>query len=355
MIFFRQIQHLLPRARAWRLTTEKNLRSIFIALSTIGDAVKLFADLILLDIFAQTTRRIDEWEGQFNLPDVGMSEQERRDRLGSEFKALGGQSPRYIQDTLQNAGFPVYVHEWWWPYEGTVLTLSGGGELNGDYDISSLKINYKYSFTKSNFLGILEANIYWDGSRFVAESFFDAGVVKYYNEDDTDIPTTTGWVLGDGAAPVPAFAYNVNPLSAREPLDYLRRNASAIGFYGCGESFMQCGEAQAQCGEGTTLQGYALVNKIYESQVNWLSLCGESFIQCGEAQAVCGDYLEYTEQLKDYTVPSDPDTWPYFLYLGGEVFGDLATIDSKRRNEFETLCLKICPAQQWLGMLVNYS
>ena len=46
---------------------------------------------------------------------TGLTEQERRDRLDASWKATGGQSPRYIQDTLQAAGFDVYVHEWWIP------------------------------------------------------------------------------------------------------------------------------------------------------------------------------------------------------------------------------------------------
>jgi hypothetical protein len=57
---------------------------------------------------------------------------------------------------------------------------------------------------------------------------------------------------------------------------------------------------------------------------------------------------------KQYNITTDPDTWPYYLYIGGETFGDLAQIPESRRTEFETLCLKICPNQQWIGALVEY-
>ncbi len=77
-------------------------------------------------------------------------------------------------------------------------------------------------------------------------------------------------------------------------------------------------------------------------------------MQCGEPAALCGDGV-LTVQFKKYTIPTDPKKWPYFLYIGGENFPDLAQVDPSRRDEFEDLCLKISPAQQWLGILVSYN
>ena len=115
MTFLRVFKHLLPNARAWRLTVDKRLREFFSGLSGVGDSVKTFFDGIWLDIFPETTREIDAWEKQFGLPDTGITEQQRRDRLDATWKALGGQDPKYIQDTLRANGFDVYVHEWWEP------------------------------------------------------------------------------------------------------------------------------------------------------------------------------------------------------------------------------------------------
>jgi hypothetical protein len=53
-------------------------------------------------------------------------------------------------------------------------------------------------------------------------------------------------------------------------------------------------------------------------------------------------------------VPDDPRYWPYFLYWGGETFPDHATVPATRRAEFEQLLLKLCPAQKWLVLLVDY-
>lgn len=52
-------------------------------------------------------------------------------------------------------------------------------------------------------------------------------------------------------------------------------------------------------------------------------------------------------------VPADPARWPYFLYFAGEVFPELAPVDATRLDELKELLLKICPAQQWLVLLID--
>lgn len=270
MMFLRIFKHLLPNARAWRITVDKKLRQFFEGLSGSGDNVKTFFDNVWLDIFPQSTREIDQWEQQFGLRDTGITEQERRDRLDATWKALGGQDPRYIQDTLQANGFDVYVHEWW-------------------------------------------------------ES---------------------------GTEPAPGVKQCVTP---RNPLMWLRREFTGVSLLvECGEPLAQCGEPFAQSGNSLQPLGYPLVNKVFETIPDLLTLCGEPLAQCGELEASCGNYFEFREVLREYIVPNDPAKWPYFLYIGGETFGTLAQVDPKRRDEFEALCLKICPAQQWLGILVEY-
>lgn len=270
MTFLRIFKHLLPNARAWRITVDKKLRQFFAGLSGVGEDVKTFFDGVWLDIFPETTREIDAWEQQFGLRDTGLTEQQRRDRLDATWKALGGQDPKYIQDTLQANGFDVYVHEWWEP----------------------------------------------------------------------------------GTEPAPGVKQCVTP---RNPLMWLRREFTGVTLLvECGETFAQCGEPFAEAGNRLEPAGYPLVNKIFETVPDLLPLCGESIAECGEPEALCGNYFEFRESLRQYIVPTDPAKWPYFLYIGGETFGTLAQVDPKRRDEFEALCLKICPAQQWLGILVEY-
>lgn len=270
MIFLRIFKHLLPRARAWRLTVDKKLRQFFAGLSSVGESVKIFMDEIGLDVFPQDTRELSNWETQFGLPSTGLTEQQRRDRLAAAWKALGGQSPKYIQDTLRANGFDVYVHEWWEP----------------------------------------------------------------------------------GTEPAPGVKECVTP---RSPLSYLRREYTNVDILvECGEALAQCGETFAEAGNSLEPRGYPLVNKILRTVPDLLPLCGEVSAQCGEVSAQCGNYVTFRDDRQEYIVPRDPTKWPYFLYVGAETFGNIAQVDPKRRDEFERLCLKICPAQQWLGILVEY-
>jgi hypothetical protein len=270
-LFLRIITHLLPNARAWRITADKTLRKFLRGLTGAGADVKRFFDLVFLDIFPGTTRELDAWESQFGLTDSGLTETQRRDRLAATWKAVGGQSPSYIQQTLQAAGFDVYVHEWWEP--GTEPAI---------------------------------------GSHTCA--------------------------------------------TPRNPILYLRREYTSVTLLvECGEALAACGEEFAQCGSSADPRGYPLVNKIYETVADILALCGENEVECGEAIASCGYYEAFRENLRPYTVPNDTTKWPYFLYICGETFGTIAQVPQSRRNEFENLCLKICPSQQWLGIIVEYS
>ncbi len=271
MNFLNVYKHLLPRARAWQLTIDKPLRQFFAGLAGLPDDVRNDAADTWRDIRPQDTRRLDDYEHQFALQSIGLTEQQRRDRLAAEWKATGGQSPSYIQTTLQGAGFQVYVHEWWVP---------------------------------------------------------------------------TG----------PAVPGERLPVVPRNPFTYLRQESSGINSrVDCGEALAECGEAFAECGNGQEPPGYLLVNKVISTVNNYTVLCGEPLAECGEAEAECGEFEGFSQIPKNYIIPRDPARWPYFLYIGGETFGDTVTIDPKRREEFERLCLKICPAQQWLGLLIDYS
>jgi uncharacterized protein YmfQ (DUF2313 family) len=239
MIFLRQLKHLLPRAKAWSLTIDKKLRQFFDGLSIIGSDFKIFDDGVYEDLFPETTRELDAWEAQFGLTDpVGLTTQQRRDRIDAAWKARGGQSPRYIQDRMQAAGFDVYVHEWWVP--GT-----------------------------------------------------------------------------EPAIGVQACA------TARNPATYVPA-------------------------------GNFLVNKLINTGPVYLWQAGEAGAQAGEADIQCGNFTSFENAPTVYPAPTDPTKWPYVLYIGGAVFPTLVDIPGEQRDEFENLLLKICPAQQWLGLLVGY-
>ena len=104
---------LLPRARAWTLIIDRILGRWLEALMAPFESARTYADRLWLDAFPATTRQLGSWEAQWGLPPGTLTEDERRIRLAAVWKAVGGQSPGYITDTLQNAGFPVFTHEWW--------------------------------------------------------------------------------------------------------------------------------------------------------------------------------------------------------------------------------------------------
>ena len=235
-------KHLLPTGRAWSITADKNLRKFFDSLvSTVQDP-RDFADKIFLDIFPLTTRFLSEWETQFGLSNVRLSDSARRSRLDAAWKNSGGQSPGYIQQLLQDNGFDVYVHDWWVPGTEPPIGTVGAADPRNPF----LVLNPEYSVT---------------------------------------LPGVD-----------------------------------------CGEALAACGESFAECGNGPVgLVGYPLVNKfIYDSD------------EIG------------------YTIPVDSTKWPFFMYVGGLNYGEIAEIPAIRRFEFEELLLRTRPSQLWIGVIVRY-
>lgn len=273
-MFLHIFQHLLPKAKAWKITTNKQLRQFFDGLGKgLGEPTKLFFDQIWEDINPQKTRELDAWEEQFALPTAVLTNQERRDRVDAAWKAKGGQDPRYIENTLQAAGFNVYIHEWWVP----------GSEPA---------------------IGVLAA------------------------------------------------------ATARDPFTYLNDNISPLKYLSLdGGVDMQDGDlAIAQDGAAVQPTGYPLVNKILILNPDYIN-DGSLDMQDGDPLAQDGNVNigGAIYKLKQYVIPTDINTHSYFLYIGGQIFPDHAIVNASRKNEFETLCLKICPAQQWLGILVDYT
>jgi hypothetical protein len=228
-VISRTIRHLLPNGRAWRATIDKPLRRFLEGLGNSLQSFRVNFDAVAEDLYPATTRILTEYEEQFGLYPSYLSTQERRDRIDAAWKARGGQSPRYLQDTLRAAGFNVFVHDWW------------------------------------------------------------------------ETGTTT----------------------ARNPFEVLSDSTTALGFNVVSDGTIAfTNNPNAITGGAGGPNGYLLVNLPTNT---------------------------------DYLIPVSSTLWPYIIYVGGEVWGDRASIPSARRDEFETLCLKICPLQLWIGVIVEYS
>lgn len=111
-VFLNIIEHLLPRAEAWKTAISRDLTKTLDGLSESWQEAKDYVDQVYLDYFPATTRYIREWEKEFGLPPAA-NETNARLNVDAAHKATGGQSPYYIQTVLQAAGFDVYVHGPW--------------------------------------------------------------------------------------------------------------------------------------------------------------------------------------------------------------------------------------------------
>ena len=52
-------------------------------------------------------------------------------------------------------------------------------------------------------------------------------------------------------------------------------------------------------------------------------------------------------------IVDDEDNWPFWIYVGGEVFGDRAEIPESRELEFQTLILSLFPGNYWIGLFID--
>lgn len=142
------------------------------------------------------------------------------------------------------------------------------------------------------------------------------------------------------------------PLTVKNPNTYLADGGPTSSTC-CDEPLMECGEVAALCGETIGARGELLVNKVEQSTTTTLG-CGDLLMECDEVKALCGEPLSVVFDRFAYMIPTDVDEWRYILYVGAEVWPQVASVEKARQEEFENLLLGICPGQQWLGMLVDY-
>jgi len=260
-VFFRVWKHLLSKSRAFNIINDKFLRKFFQSLEDFQADFRLFVDQIFEDVDPSLTRELKSWESQFALAGSG-TEIERRQALDTAWKAQGGQSPGYLQGLLRDAGFDVYIHEWWY-YDGLTRHTRDPREYIGD--------------------------LY-------------------------------GTVLGEPAVVL--------------------------------------GEPTAILGAAVPGGRYLLVNKgpgISYFKPTAFNCVGEPQSVLGEPQAIIGETSGLRFVPTEYIIPDDPAAWPFFVYVGGEIFPNLASVPAVRRAELERMILKFFPDQLWVIMLINYT
>lgn len=245
-MWLRIFQHLLPRATAWRLTVHKTLHRFFSGLTGMAVDARQVIDDTSGDLYPTTTRQLAEWEEQFGLTlSAGVTDAARRTNLTAAWQAQGGQSPRYLQDVVQAAGFPLFLHEWWVP--------------------------------------------------------------------------------------------SSNPKTVRDPHVYTE--SARIGTF--------------ECTPGTSPALLAVQPECTDTSSPALAAAQP---QCNRFLANDIRYIVNLDLTRDAppAIPDDPLKWRFFVTWCGATYGDFVSVPATRRAELERLLRKLCPAQQWLVVLVHY-
>lgn len=135
-LFFRILSHLLPdslalrirqASTAWRFdeghsfdddglrwdgqSGGRTIDRFWQGIASFFGITRTYVDLFLLDAFTSSTRDLDEWEFQYGLIPAA-TDANRRANIAAAKLSTGGQGPGYLQDTVQAAGFDLYIHEW---------------------------------------------------------------------------------------------------------------------------------------------------------------------------------------------------------------------------------------------------
>lgn len=111
--------------------------------------------------------------------------------------------------------------------------------------------------------------------------------------------------------------------------------------------------------------GLLLVNgKIYTQAPDYISTANGPEMFAGNEDAFAGRYDDLEQTLVIYDIPDDPNSWPFFFFVGGDatrnVSGELTNIEFvdipiERQVEFERLILKYKPIHTWAGLMINYT
>jgi len=75
---------------------------------------------------------------------------------------------------------------------------------------------------------------------------------------------------------------------------------------------------------------------------------------CGSSDAECGVLTGLTFNPIEYQIPQTEDDWRFMIYVGAEIFGDIAEVPAELQGEFERLLLGKLPYQQWIGLMITY-
>lgn len=136
---------LLPDSPSWDLTNESPLKKFTRAIAAPSEAIREHLASSVLDLFPAYTSKLHDWSVQF-----GSLEDYDSDELLAQFRATGGQDPKYLQDTLRGLGVDVYVHECWDKSTSPSTLRNPMPYIDNSYvlvnDLTSVERNYLHQF-----------------------------------------------------------------------------------------------------------------------------------------------------------------------------------------------------------------
>lgn len=224
---------LAPSGPAWKNLPSSILKRVFSVFDEQLRAAAVHLDTVYRDAFVPTTTQLPTWEKEFGLLPAATT-QERKNALDRTLKSEGGQSQAFLQSTLQDAGFNVWVHSCW---------------------------------------------------------------------------------------------HSENPFVVKDPRAYV--DPPEYGTELCTDNVVW---DQPQCTD-VPAWGQAQANGIIQGT----------------------NYFDNITLQDDYIppIPDDPDAWPFFLYIGGQVFPRYAQIDMSRYDELRRLICKHRPLRHWIVLMVQ--
>lgn len=111
--------------------------------------------------------------------------------------------------------------------------------------------------------------------------------------------------------------------------------------------------------------GELLVNgEIFTSSPAYEMQAGGNNAFAGNQFAVAGYFDSFNKDPVVYSIPTDPEAWPFIFFVGGDATRDgsgalieieNAEVPSEREDEFKRLILQIKPMHSWAGLLINYT
>jgi len=111
--------------------------------------------------------------------------------------------------------------------------------------------------------------------------------------------------------------------------------------------------------------GELLVNgSVFEQVEAYLMQANGSTSYAGNSNAISGYFESIKRTPIEYTIPTDPDTWGFVFFIGGDatrnVSGELTDIEQAevelvRKEELKRIILSIKPMYTWAGLIITYT